>query len=110
MKQHIVRHGEVLLKQVASLPKQAKLEKEMKKEIIAHSETGHHHVLEAIKPFKIWTWKDERYIEVPELAELWHQKEGKDAHAPHKIVPGLYKINIKKHFDYFKGALERVRD
>lgn len=109
-KPYIVRHGEVLLKQVAKLPKGAKLEKESKKEIIAHSETGHHHVLEAQKDFKIYTWKDERFIELPELAELWHQKTGKDAHMPHKIVPSFYKIIIKKQFDYFLGALQRVRD
>lgn len=110
MKKYIVRHGEVILKQVDALPNGAELEKVIKKEIVAHSETGHHHVLEAQKDFKIYTWKGDRYIEIPELAELWHKKSGKDTHAPHKIIPGIYKINIKKSFDYFTGMLTRVRD
>lgn len=110
MKVQIIRHGEVILKQISALPKEAKLEKEVKKEIVAHSETGHHHVLEALKPFKVYTWNGERYLEVLEIAELWHQKTGADTHAPHKISPGFYKINIKKSFDYFKGIMNRVRD
>lgn len=110
MKQGPVRHGEVILKPIANLPEGAKLEKEAKKYIVAHSETGHHHVLESLKEFKVFTWKDDRYIEVPAISELWHQKTGKDTHTPHEIAPGFYKVNIKKHFDYFAGALQRVRD
>lgn len=106
----VVRHGEVILQEVNCIPKEAQLEKEVKKEIVAHSETGHHHILEAVKPFKIFTWKDEKYVEVPELAELWHQKTGKDVHTPHKITPGFYKINIKKAYNYFSKAMEKVRD
>jgi len=109
-KAQAVRHGEVILQPINTLPQEAKLEKQTKKEIVAHSETGHHHILEAQKPFKVWSWNGETYLEVPELAELWHQKTGKDAHAPHKITPSFYKIIIKKHFDYFKGTLDRVRD
>lgn len=41
---NIIRHGEVLLKPIDSLPEGAILEKTVKKEIVAHSETGHHHV------------------------------------------------------------------
>lgn len=105
-----IRHGEVIFKAVAELPKGAVLLKEAKKEIVAHSETGHHHVLRSTKPFKVYTLQGETYVEVPELAELWHQKTGKDTHAPHKVIPAVYKVVTKKHFDYFKGALESVRD
>jgi len=110
MKPQIVRHGEVLFYPIAELPKEAKLEKETKKYIVAHSETGHHHVLESQKDFKVFTWKNETYIEVPEISELFHQKTGSDVHTPHQIVPSKYKVIIKKNFDYFKGKLEKVRD
>lgn len=110
MEQKIVRHGEVLLKPISSLPKEAKFSKSYKKYIVAHSETGHHHVLESTKDIKVFTWKGDRYIEVPEISELWHQKTGKDVHSPHKIVPGIYKINIKKSFDYFSKKMSEVRD
>ena len=45
MKKQIVRHGEVILKPIAELPKEARLELETNIHIVAHSETGHHHVL-----------------------------------------------------------------
>lgn len=40
MKTQIVRHGEVVLKPT-TLPKGAKLEKEVSEIVVAHSETGH---------------------------------------------------------------------
>ena len=104
------RHGEVILKQIDSLPKEVKLEKKTKKYIVAHSETGHHHVLESTKDFKVFSWNGESYIEIPEIAELFHEKSGKDVHTPHKITPSVYKVVIKKEFDYFLGAIRAVRD
>lgn len=114
MKPEIIRHGEVIL-YPTTLPKGAKLESEQDKIIVAHSETGHHHILEVkdkvdMSKIKVYSWKGDTYVEVPEIAELWHQKSDKDVHTPHKVVPSVYKINIKKHFDYYKGSLERVRD
>jgi hypothetical protein len=105
----IVRHGEVILYPTI-LPNKAVLSKETNKEIIAHSETGHHHVLEAKEDFKIYTLLGDTYIEIPSVAELWHQKTGKDIHTPHKIAPAVYKIVIKKEFDYFEGIIRQVRD
>lgn len=111
----IVRHGEVILKAIDSLPEGAKLEQSTNEYIVAHSETGHHHVLSTkektdLSKFKVYSWNGETYLEVPHMAELWHQKTGKDTHAPHKIAPSIYKVVIKKSFDYFKGVLVRVRD
>lgn len=111
MKEQIVRHGEVVLKPINSLPKEAKLELETNKYIVAHSETGHHHVLTTdLSKFKVYSLKGDTYLEIPELSTLLHEKSGKDVHTPHTIVPSIYKVIIKKSFDYFKGAMERVRD
>lgn len=110
MSKQFVRHGEVILKPINELPKGANLVKSIKKYIVAHSETGHHHVLESLKPFKVFSWNGETYLEVPELAKLWHQKSGKDTHAPHKITSSFYKVVIKKSFNYFSKAMENVRD
>lgn len=107
---NIIRHGEVILKSISQLPKEVKLIETTKKYIVAHSETGHHHILEAIKPFKVLMWNNETYIEIPEIAKLWHQKTGKDVHKTHKIVPAFYKVIIKKSYDYFTKKLSRVRD
>jgi hypothetical protein len=106
----IVRHGEVILKPVDSIPQGAILKETTKKNIVAHSETGHHHVLEATQDFKIYTMMGDTYIEIPSVATLRHEKTGKDVHTPHKIAPAIYKIEIKKEFNYFSGLLQKVRD
>lgn len=110
MKTQIIRHGEVILKPIDNIPSEAILESEAEKYVVAHSETGHHHILEAQKPFKVFAWKGDKYIEVPEIAELWHQKTGPDVHTPHKIAPAIYQVVIKKQFNYFSKIMERVRD
>lgn len=115
MKTQIVRHGEVILKPIDVLPKEAKLNNEDYKIIVAHSETGHHHILEVkdkvdVSKIKIYSWNGETYLEVPQIAELWHQKTGKDVHKTHRIMPSAYKIILKKEFDYFSGLLKQVRD
>jgi hypothetical protein len=111
MNPQIIRHGEVILKPV-ELPKEAVLVKEAKEYIVAHSETGHHHVLktETKKPFGIYSYNGKTYLGVIEDALLVHAKTGQDVHAPHKIVPAYYEVVIKKSFNYFTRALEKVRD
>ena len=112
---NIIRHGEVILKPVSEIPQNAKLEEETNKYVVAHSETGHHHILEVkdkvdLSKFKVYSHNGERYIELPHVAELWHQKTGDDVHTPHQVLPSAYKVVIKKEFDYFAGAIRRVRD
>ena len=115
LKPLIVRHGELIMKQVDALPVGASLKESTDKKIVAWSESHHHHLLELkekvdMTKMKFYTLNGATYVEVPALAELWHQKTGKDVHTPHTITPGIYKINIKKSFNYFKGLMERVRD
>lgn len=109
MKAQIVRHGEVLLKP-STLPKEAKLVEETKKKIVAHSETGHHHVLESLDTYKVYEWNGETYLELGSVGTLFHEKTGNDVHTPHKIAPAVYKIVIKRAYDYFQKRLMNVRD
>lgn len=114
MKTQIIRHGEVILKQT-TLPKNAVLQKEDSNIIVAHSETGHHHILSVkdkvdMSKIKVYVANGDTYLEVPQIAELWHQKSGKDTHTPHTITPAVYKVILKKEFDYFAGILRVVRD
>lgn len=112
MKPQIVRHGEVILKPT-TLPQGATLKEEKSKLVVAHSETGHHHVLATktdLSKFKVFTWEGDTYVEVPEVSELLHEKTGKDVHSPHKIVPAVYKVIIKKSYNYFAKKMQRVRD
>ncbi len=111
-KPSIVRHGEVILKPISKIPSEAKLVKTTNKYIVAHSETGHHHVLEAtdLSKFKVFSWNGETYLEVSAMTDLLHEKSGKDVHKTHKIIPATYKVIIKKSYDYFKKAMTKVRD
>lgn len=109
MNPQIVRHGEVILKPV-TLPKEAVLKEESKDYIVAHSETGHHHRVQSKKPFGIYTLNGKTYIGTIGDAMLVHEKTGKDVHAPHTLAPAFYEVIIKKSYNYFTRALERVRD
>lgn len=108
----IVRHGEVILKPVSSVPVGARLIEETPKRVVAFSETHHHHILSTLdmSKIKVYAHNGDTYVEVPAIAELWHQKTGKDTHKTHVIQPSVYKIVLKKEFDYFAGALRTVRD
>jgi hypothetical protein len=110
MKPQIIRHGEVILKPISEIPKEAKLEKETKSHIVAHSETGHHHVLESVDNYKIYSWNGKTYINLGTVGDLTHHKTGQDVHAPHKILPSAYEIVIKQEFDYYEGVMRDVRD
>ena len=109
MKPQIIRHGEVILKPT-TLPQEAQLVEETNKYIVAHSETGHHHVLESVDKYEIYTLDDDTYISLGTVGDLTHQKTGKDVHTPHKVVPSTYKVIIKKEFDYYEGVMWQVRD
>lgn len=111
IKPEIVRHGEILLKPISEIPEKAKFIKTVKEFIVGHSETGHHHILKLATPnLRVYEVDNELYLDVQETGQLVHKKNGPDVHAPHTIVPGKYKIIIKKAFDYFTGALAKVRD
>lgn len=111
MKPQIVRHGEIILKPIDALPEKANLVHTGKDYIVGHSETGHHHVLQLKTPsLRVYEVDNELYLDVQDTGTLVHKKTGVDTHAPHKIVPGKYKVVIKKAFDYFIGALAKVRD
>lgn len=111
MNTEIIRHGEVIMKP-SVLPEGAVLKQEEKEIIVAHSETGHHHVLSTLdmSKIKVYAHNGDTYVEVPQMAELWHQKSGKDIHKTHQVTPSVYKIVLKKEFDYFAGILRSVRD
>ena len=111
MKAQIIRHGEVLLVPVGEIPAKAKLVKTVKDYIVAHSETGHHHVLElATKQLRVYELDNELYLDVGDVGTLVHKKTGKEVHTPHTVIPAKYKIVIKQAFDYFKRKLTQVKD
>lgn len=98
-----IRHGEVAL-----IPTEAVVKgKEVKKYIVAHSETGHHHVIEAEAPFMV----DEKdmLIELFGDAAIVHKKSF-DAHKTLPLKKGTYKRYEAVEYDPFAAVTRRVVD
>lgn len=111
MNKLIVRHGEIVIKQIDIIPKEAKLIKTGKSHIVGHSETGHHHVLELnTKTLRVYKLDNELYLDVGDIGTLVHKKSGSETHTPHTITPGKFKVIVKQSFDYFQKKLTKVRD
>lgn len=110
MKPQIIRHGEVILKPIDALPQDAVLKETTNNCIVAHSETGHHHVLKSVDNYEVFTSQGDTYIRLGTIGELYHEKTGKDVHKTHQVVPSIYKVIIKKSYDYFQKKMAQVRD
>ena len=109
MTKQIYQHGETLLMEVKKTPK-LKSEKH-KNFILAHSETGHHHVLESETEFEVMTdkEKDELFVRLYEPAKLVHKKTV-DFHRTLDIKPGIYRLFKKTEYDPFAGLIKEVKD
>jgi len=70
-----IRHGEAILLPT-TLPVEARLVEETNDYVVAHSETGHNHVLTLpdLSKVKIFTHMGDRYLEIPVEGSLWHKK------------------------------------
>lgn len=100
-----VRHGEAML-----IPITKKITgTEYNAFIIAHSETGHHHILESKVPFIISEQDKQFLIELFEPAKLVHKKTT-DKHNTLTIAPGRYKVVYKNEYDPFAQVIRRVTD
>jgi hypothetical protein len=82
---------------------------ECKVYIAGHSETGHHHVLEAKRPFKVFESGSSRAVLLNEVTKLFHKKTF-DIHKTQYLAPGAYKIYKKTEVDPFSGVVRAVFD
>lgn len=103
------RHGELVLKEIKAIPKKAKLVEVVGSKIVAHSESGHHHVL-TTPGLRVYELDNEMYLEVQNPGQLEHQKQSVDRHQTQVIAPAKYKVIIKREFNYFEKAMRRVVD
>jgi hypothetical protein len=103
-----VRHGEVLLHPVATVP-EGKVT-EHKTFIVGHSETGHHHVLEAPKEYKVTkVGLDAVYVTLFDEGELVHKKTV-NRHNNLLVAPGSYQVIRKNEYDPFAKIMREVWD
>jgi hypothetical protein len=107
--------GDLYLRRVASLPSGLN---EMKKEngqfIVAHSETGHHHVIEAAPNVTVYDTSDPlvSYLQVIEATEatevLIEHLRSFDTHESIGVSPGIYEIRRQR--EYSPEGWRRVAD
>lgn len=88
MKQLPIEHGEIWLQPVKKMPKGKKSQHNMF--IVGHSETGHHHVLEASTEFDVIEGLHDVYIELKTEGKLVHKKQV-EKHNTLTVTPGKHK-------------------
>lgn len=100
-----IRHGEAMLIPVDKAVKG----KEHTSFVVAHSETGHHHVLESDVPFVVSQSDKEFLIELFKPAKLVHKKQV-DKHKTLPVAPGRYKVVYKNEYNPWDEVVGRVFD
>lgn len=107
--------GDLLLRRVNRLPETAKaVEPEAGLFVVAHSETGHNHVIDA-KPNVKWYTVDDpmvSYLEVIEATDatetLLRHLRGFDTHTTIVIPPGIFELRRQR--EYTPEGWRRVED
>ena len=107
--------GDMILRRVKSIPKEAvKASAENGKYIVTHSESGHHHVVDASPNVSYYTTEDPlvSYLEVVEatgaMETVLEHLRSYDTHAPIKIGVGCYEIRRQR--EYTPEGWRRVQD
>ena len=106
-----VTHGELYLLPVSKVPKGKSSEHSMF--VLAHSETGHNHVLQA-EPKTTFTVTEvgdavERFLSVSAPVKLVHQKTF-DVHQTRVLAPGDYRVYYKQEYDIREKVMRAVFD
>lgn len=104
-----IQHGEALLLPVNNLPV-GKTSKTTEI-IIAHSETGHHHVVISKQPLETIgnIDKHDLYLRLFTPAQLVHKKPTQK-HKTLTVPVGDWKILHKTEYNPFAGLIQRVKD
>lgn len=102
-----VRHGEVALIPVEQIPGGTKLKKG--DYVLAHSETGHHHVLEGRNFEVIETEEGRRFVKILLDTNLVHKKEF-DKHRTITLPPSTLERYEMVEYNPAEKAIRVVRD
>ena len=112
------RHGELYIDRVSALPKGLKkIEPDNKVYILAHSESGHDHVMDAIPNVNLYATDDPMlsYLEVISITDeveclLRHLKQGTDSHETFKFDAGIYELRNQSEADNSPEGWRRAAD
>jgi hypothetical protein len=107
--------GDLMIRRIPSIPADAQaINAEKGKFIVAHSETGHNHVIEAAPNVQMFTTGDPMvsYLQVIEAADatetLLEHLRSYDTHETIAIPPGSYEIRRQR--EYTPEGWRRVED
>lgn len=107
---NVAAQGDVLFTKISRLPDGVSFVAPKSGEVIvAHSETGHSHVMNAehVKMYRLPEEIYECFLVVSETAELEH-KRSFDTHAPIQFEPGIYRVRRQR--EYTPEGFRRVED
>lgn len=101
--------GDLLITRISQLPADAQALQKTGMQIVAHSETGHHHVMSTESATFYQAANDEfvLYVVVDNDTTLLHER-GFDTHAPISVGPGIYRINRQR--EYTPEGFRRAQD
>jgi hypothetical protein len=113
---NIAAQGDLLIRRIAELPANLHaMPVEEGKYVVAHSETGHNHVIEARPHVKAYTDKNDPficYLEVIRQEEAWQvtldHLRSYHTHESIAIDPGIYEIRRQR--EYTPQGWRRVED
>lgn len=112
---NIAAQGDILLRRIAELPKNLTMASVTNgQHIVAHSETGHHHVIEARPNVRVLNSDNPlvSYLEVIEATDqaevLLEHVRSFDTHETISISPGVYEIRRQR--EYTPEGWRRVAD
>jgi hypothetical protein len=105
-----VAQGDMLIIPIAIIPSSAKAaQPEGEHFILAHSETGHHHVIERAKA-EVYEAADDSfiaYVRALAPADIMHQRPH-DTHETVQLSPGLYEIRRQR--EYVAEGFRKAQD
>ncbi len=108
--ENVCAQGDIIILRVDALPKDVEqVQPEDGKVIVTHSETGHHHVMEAerVQMYRLPEEIYECFLVVREETDLVHLRSF-DTHEPITFKPGTYKVRRQR--EYTPEGFRRVED
>lgn len=100
----VARQGDVLIRQIAALPKGLKKAKD--KTLALGEATGHSHRFADSSLVEVFLASDGmKYLQVLSSAPLIHEE-----HREIVILPGTYKVEIEREYDYADLEIKKVVD
>lgn len=104
----LFRQGDVMLRQINSIPASAK---KAKSAVVAEGEGHHEH--KAVGDLDVLELEDQLFLSVNTEGRLVHVHTGTENladHHPIDLPAGLYEVIHQRQYNPYEKAIERVRD